>query len=421
MACVLMPFWLTPATADETIILSLETAERLALQRHPVLSQSQAEIEVNRTRALSAGQLSDPQIRFGLQNLPIDSLALNRYEMSMVTLGITQMFPPLGKRGLIQQSAEQGTLAAQSKYRDTRARLRHEVHMAWLNVYYQERELATIRANHELLDQIMQAARAQYRNGLAQEADVLKAQLERDDLLEREESIQATYRMAQSRLARLIGMPGTHLAATPELPAAPTVHTDNELINTLPQHPQVTVLDAQIRAAELDLAAARRDYYPEFGIEAMYGYRTAHDTNGAKVPDMISAGVVMSVPLWTTRRQDARVQERQAQWLALRYQRDDLLLQMNAEAHARYAEYTHLVSRLKLLENTLLPQTEQTVDALLATYRTGKTDMASVLRARQINLDYTLRQWRLRTDLWIASAELNYLGTITTETSGHEH
>lgn len=421
IAGALLLAWLMSAAATETITLSLDAAERLALQRHPSLSQSQTEVEVSRTRALSAGQLPDPQVRFGVQNVPIDSLALNRDEMSMVTLGVTQMFSPVGKRTLMQQSAHTETLSAQSKYRDTQARLRHEVHMAWLDVYYQERELTTLRTNYELLDQIVQVARAQYRNGLAQEADVLKAQLERDDLLEREENIHAARSVALSRLARLIGMPNANITVTTELPPAPTVHTDDELTETLAQHPKVAALDAQIRTAELDLAVARRDYYPEFGVEAMYGYRAARDMDGAKVPDMISAGVVMSVPLWTANRQDARTQERQAQWLALRYQRDDLLLQLNADARARYAEYIRIKSRLALLENTLLPQAEQTVDALLAAYRTGKTDMASVLRARQVSLDYTLRMWRLRTDFWIATAELNYLGTTITETSGHEH
>ena len=413
--------WLIPVTANESITLSLDEAERLTLQRHPLLSQSQAEVEVSRARALSAGQLPDPQVRFGMQNVPIDSLALNRDEMSMVTLGVTQMFPPLGKRGLIQQSARAETISSHSKYRDTQARLRHEVHMAWLDVYYQERDLTTVRSSYELLDQVVQVARAQYRSGLVQEADVFKAQLERDDLREREESIQATRSMAQSRLAQLTGMPNANITVTTDLPSAPTVHTDDELVTMLPQHPQVTALDAQIRTAELDLAATRRDYYPEFGVEAMYGYRAARDMGGAKVPDMISAGVVMSMPLWTANRQDARIQERQAQWLALRYQRDDLLLQLNADARARYAEYMRIKSRLMLLESTLLPQAEQTVSALLAAYRTGKTDMASVLRARQVSLDYALRLWRLRTDIWIASAELNYLGTTTTETSDHEH
>ena len=414
--------WLIPAAANEPITLSLDEAERLTLQRHPLLSQSQAEVEMSRARALSAGQLPDPQVRFGMQNVPIDSLALNRDEMSMVTLGVTQMFPPLGKRGLIQQSARAETISSHSKYRDTQARLRHEVHMAWLDVYYQERDLTTVRSSYELLDQVVQVARAQYRSGLAQEADVFKAQLERDDLREREESIQAARSMAQSRLARLTGMHNANITVTTDLPAAPPiVHYDDELIAMLPQHPQVTALDAQIRTAELNLAAARRDYYPEFGVEAMYGYRAARDMGGAKVPDMISAGVVMSMPLWSANRQDARTQERQAQWLALRYQRDDLLLQLNADARARYAEYTRIKSRLMLLESTLLPQAEQTVSALLAAYRTGKTDMAGVLRARQVSLDYELRLWRLRTDVWIASAELNYLGTTTTETSDHEH
>ncbi len=411
----------TPAIAQESMTLTLPAAEQLALQRHPLLAQSAAQIEEAQARARSTGQLPDPQARFGMQNVPVDSLALNRSEMSMVTFGISQMFPPVGKRALQQQGAEQETAAAQTKDRDLRGRIRHEVHMAWLDFYYQERELAVVRTNYEIADQIVQAARAQYRVGLTQQADVLKAQLERDDLRDREEAIQSARSMAQSRLARLISMPAATITVPEELPTPPTVHTDEELMKTLPQHPQVATLDAQIRAADLDLAAARRDYYPEFGVEAMYGYRAARDMGGTKIPDMFSAGMVMSLPLWTAQRQDARAQERQARLLALRYQRDDLLLQLDQEARARYAEYTRTKSRLTLVEHTLLPQAEQTVSALLAAYRVGKADMASVLRARQVGLDYALRLWRLRVDAWIATAELNYLGTTITETSAHEH
>lgn len=414
---------IAPVTAanDATpVVLTLEVAEQLALQRHPALGQSEAEIESSRSRALSSGQLPDPQLRFGFQNVPIDTLALNRNEMSMTTVGVAQMFPPPGKRDLLQQGAEQETVAAQTRHRDLRARIRHNVHMAWLDLFYQERELGVVRTGFELFDQIVRAALARYRAGLTQEADVLKAQLERDEFREREKAVEAARRQAQSRLARLIGLPAATLAATAEMPPPPAIHTEQELIDSLPRHPQVATLDARIRAADLELAAARRDYYPEFGIEAMYGRRVARDMNGAKVPDMLSAGVVMNLPLFPAKRQDARAQERQARLLALRYQRDDVLLQLRQEAQARLAEYAGIKARLELLEQILLPQAEQTINALLAAWRTGKTDMASVLRARQTTLDYGLRQWRMRTDLWMASAEINYLGATVVEDS-HEH
>ncbi|MFZ5594625.1 MAG: TolC family protein [Pseudomonadota bacterium] len=408
------------ANDSAPLALTLDVAEQLALQRHPALGQSEAEIEASRLRALSTGQLPDPQLRFGMQNVPVDSLALNRNEMSMTTVGVAQMFPPPGKRDLLQQGAAQETVAAQTRHRDLRARIRHDVHMAWLDLFYQERELGVVRTSFELFDQVVRAALAQYRAGLAQEADVLKAQVERDELRERENIVETARRQAQSRLARLIGLPAATLAVATELPPPPAIHTEQELIGTLPSHPQVATLDAQIRAAELELAAARRDYYPEFGVEAMYGYRAARDMGGAKVPDMLSAGVVMSLPLFPVKRQDARAQERQARLLALRYQRDNLLLELRQQAQARLAEYTGIASRLELVERTLLPQAGQTVDALLAAWRTGKTDMASVLRARQATLDYSLRLWRMRTELWMAAAEINYLGATVVEDS-HEH
>ncbi|WP_028989477.1 TolC family protein [Thermithiobacillus tepidarius DSM 3134] len=410
-----------PAPADAPLggSLTLAEAERLALSRYPTLAQSAAEIEAARARAIYAGQLQDPQLRLGVEAVPIDSFALNRESMTQVVVGVTQMFPPTGRLALNRRSAEQATAAARARREDLAAQIRRDVRRAWLELFYQERALATLRVNRELYDQVVRAALAQYRTGRAQEADVLKAQLERDELLDQEQTLLAERDAARSRLARLLSLPETALTLPEALPPLPPLPARQALLAQVAQHPQAAAMEAEIRARELDVAAAKRDYYPEFGLEASYGYRAAR-ADGQKLPDMVSAGLVMSLPLFTAKRQDARLQERQAQARALRYEHDDMLLQLREEVNSRYAAYERLRQRVKVLEDTLLPEARQTVDSSLAAYRVGRLDMTGVLRARQSSLDYALRLWRARTDLAGAAADLHYLAATAAETE-HEH
>ena len=52
----------------------------------------------------------------GVQNLPTDSFAFNRDGMTMTTVGIAQMFPPLGRRALLKHSAEAETSTPSNKF-----------------------------------------------------------------------------------------------------------------------------------------------------------------------------------------------------------------------------------------------------------------------------------------------------------------
>ncbi|MDE2090012.1 MAG: TolC family protein [Gammaproteobacteria bacterium] len=415
---------LTPSRDSSLIaraptVLTLTQAERLALERHPLLAQSREQIEASRARAVYSGQLPDPQLKLGVENLPVNSFTLNRDGMTQVMVGVSQMFPPPGKLALTQRGAEQETAAAQARRRDLEARIQREVRRAWLDLYYQDRALDVVRLNLALADQMVSVIRVRYRTGQGEQADLLKAQLQRGDLVDQQEALLAARRVAQSRLARLLDVSAERLVVPAEPPPLPSVPSEQRLLQNLSRHPQVQALQSEIRARRYELAAARRDYYPEFGVEAAYGYRAAREANGDKLPDMISFGVVMSLPLFTAERQDRRARERRAQWLAARYQRDDLLLELHQEIEARYAELRRLKARLELLQRELLPQSEQTVAATLAAYRAGRMSIAEVLRARRESLDYALRRWRLTTDAALAVADLDYLAAAMTESS-HE-
>jgi outer membrane protein, heavy metal efflux system len=402
-------------------VLSLDAAQAQALKNHPELGERTALVDAARAGAASSDALPDPQLTLGMQNVPTDSLALNRDDTTMTTVGVTQMFPPPGQRAQLRHSADQETSAAEAERTEARARIQRDVRRAWLEVFYLDRALAINSENSAFVAQMTEAETARYRVGAAEQSAVLKSALEGDALLDEQQDLAAQREAAVSRLARLLDSDAATLRITADLPTLPAPPTAAALLQGLAAHPQIRALEAARQAAGYQTAAARRAYYPEFGVEATYGYRAARDAGGAKLPDMLSAQVVMSLPLFPDKRQDARLQERAARERAARYRRDDALLALRAEATARLAEHQRLQARLDLLENSRLPKAEQAVQAALAAYKTNRLPLAEVLAVMHERHQYALTQWRLKTDLALNTADLDYLAATTTETSDASH
>lgn len=402
-------------------LLSLDTAETRALSNHPELNERDALINAARAGAASSDALPDPQLKLGVQNVPVDSLALDREGMTMTTVGIAQMFPPPGQRAQLRNSADQETSAAEAERNEARERIRRDVRRSWLEVFYLDRALATNDENRAYVAQMTAAQTARYRVGDAEQSAVLKSSLEGDALLDEQQDLAAQREAAVSRLARLLNSDATTLHIAEQLPTLPAPPTAPALLQGLATHPQIQALEATRRAAGYQTAAARRAYYPEFGVEAMYGYRAAREADGAKLPDMLSAQVVISLPLFPDKRQDARLHERAAREQAARYRRDDVLLELRAEATARLAEQQRLQARLDLLEHSRLPKAEQAVRAALAAYKANRLPLSEVLSVMHERHQYSLTQWRLKTDLALNLVDLDYLAGTTTETSDASH
>jgi outer membrane protein TolC len=398
-----------PAISPDSEPLALATAERLAFERHPQLAGALAEVDAARADAVASGQLPDPELRVGMENVPVDSFALDREPMSMVTVGVTQMFPPIGSLGAEQRAAEQSAAALETGRIDLAERLRLDVRRAWLATFYLDRALAINAENRDFIELVVEAELARLRAGAGDQAAVLKARLIRDELLDQQQSLRTERSQAAAALQRAIGGAAAEPVLPHDLPVIEPPVAQSALLERLAAHPQIEALEAQWRAAGHKAEAARSAYRPAFGVMAGYGYRQAREADGSQVPDMASIGVTISLPIFTDKRQDARLRARNAEALAARYARDDKLLELRAEVQARYAEYAHLGERLRLLEANQLPTAQQAVDTALAAYRSNLAPLSDVIEQLHARHEFNLRHWKLATDRGRVAAELVYL------------
>jgi cobalt-zinc-cadmium efflux system outer membrane protein len=162
------------AQAAATPALASLVAE--ALQNNPELRGAAKEAEAAGQRVRPAGALDDPMLEAGVLNAPIQPLRLNREDMTMKMLGLSQKLPFPGKRALREQVAAKDAETLGYGVRETTNRVARDVKLAYFDLALTEETIKQLQSNRQILEQFLRIAEGRYAVGQATQAEVLKAQ-----------------------------------------------------------------------------------------------------------------------------------------------------------------------------------------------------------------------------------------------------
>lgn len=390
--------------------LTLAEAERLALQAEPGAQAAEARATAHRERAVSAGELPDPQVRMGVMNLPVDTFSFTQENMTQTQLGVRQAFPSAGSREAssrrFQAQARSQGEQAEARRRQVRLRVRE----AWLDVRYREASLETLEDDRDLFEDLVEVTRALYAEGRRSQQDLIRAQLELSRLDDRMLDVRERIRTARADLARWIGrdQAGRPLAAG--WPEWNELAPEPRLARRLEDHPSLQAMRERVAAADADIERARSQYKPSWALDAGYGFRSGRDNLGDSRDDFFSVMVSMDVPLFTGDRQDRDVAAAVSEQAAVEADWRDELREMRREVASGYARWDQLNERIELYERDLIPQAEAQTEAALLAYQNDTGDFADVMRGHITLLDAHLEKLRLKTERARTWARLNYLG-----------
>ena len=134
LACVVLPP--NPAIAQDTMPLTLQEAESLALSDEPGQNSYLSHAEALREESVAGGQLPDPTMRIGLANFPIQSGGFSTEGMTQAQLAVRQVFPGGDTRQLTSDKYQ--SLALEMMHMaDGRGReVLTNVRTSWLETYY---------------------------------------------------------------------------------------------------------------------------------------------------------------------------------------------------------------------------------------------------------------------------------------------
>ncbi len=383
--------------------MTLDAALQSATDRSSAMQAAQAAVRAGSQAAVKAGQLPDPMLTAGVDNLPIDGpqrFTIGQDFMTQRRIGIEQEWVSPKKRRLRSSLADRKVDRERSDYLAQLASVRERTASAWLSAVYAKKTLAlqeelTHHMTHELA-----ATEASYRGAKATAADVAQAQVmlaqTQDDLLK----AQQTYRSALITLSRWTAAPVGDVVGEPPAPRSSVAELPPDQLSQV--QPALIVAAADVAVADAATAVASSDRSPNWTWDVSYQQR------GGAYSNMVSIGVTIPLPIDRKDREDRDVAEQAELATQARLMFDDTQRQIEADIQNLAATLASGRERIAQLKQTLLPAADRRVQLAEAAYRGGTGSLADTFAARRAQLDAQLQILDLQRDVSLDWARLEY-------------
>jgi len=405
MLCAL---WLSPASADEPLGSNLDGLLEYAREHNPELAATRYEAEAALQRSETAAALPDPVLRTELMDITNQGTTGPRLLPSQ-TGGtrylLMQSVPWFGKRDLQRDVAYAQVAQANGQVAANWSELAARIKQTYAMKHYAAASERLAQQTLALLDHLEQSAQTRYANGLGQQQDVIRVQVEKTMLRSELIALLNENHHAHARLNTLLSRPVNAPLAEPvqsrSMPPALKLDEAVLLERLRIRNPQLQIAEAGIQSAEKsrDLAYANR--YPGFTL----GVAPTQSDSTVKSWDLM---LELNIPLQQASRR-AQERETEAMLSASNARKEALLNQVQSDLAESLSALDAARRTESLIATRLLPQAELTWQSALAGYETGKVDFAMLIEAQRQILKAKQQQLQAQTDMQLRLADIERL------------
>ncbi|MDG1467791.1 MAG: TolC family protein [Glaciecola sp.] len=441
------------AQTNKERVLSLQEAIAIAQNNDDWLVKSK--LSELRLLDLSRGALAlpDPTISIGLLNLPTDGFAFNQEAMTQFKVGISQILPR-GNTLTLQEKHYQTTAAEQPFQRADRSlNVALQTSILWLDAYRDSANYELVQDAKPLFDQLNDIVGASYTSfvGNAKQQDIIRAELELVRLEDRLFRLDSDRRVAKTKLSQFLsnqsqavnagydnsnGYAHSRLADV-VLPQSlvPVMQQEQRAISWLQQssvqskyamlatHPVVSAIEQRILASTIEIDIAKQALQPQYAVNASYALRddTSAAMGGNSRADFLSIGVNVSLPLFSSTRQDAHISASTHALAVMRTDKRLLLQELFAGLNSVYEQFIGAEKRAKVYEQKILPQLSQLSQTALNAYTNDTGSFADVVTAKIMELDAQASLINITIEKRKALAHIHYYLAHSIKPTGTAH
>ncbi|MFO7808459.1 TolC family protein [Guyparkeria sp.] len=393
---------LTPSLADSStdagLRLTLEAAERAATQNDEGLQAADRRRAGLAATAEAADELPDPRLSVALQNVPTDNYSLSDSPMTQTVVTLSQSLPPGDTLAFRGEQAEARIQGASAALATADRQLRREVRRLWLAVYREESLSRLIKAERELYRELLESARTAYQVNAASGSDLVTLQARLSRLGDAFDRRRGEAEVARARLARWVG----DTARWPLPDTLPAVLTDFPR-GEIEHQPEVQRLRADLEAARAQVGEAEEQFAPEIGLQVGFGLRAGSE------PNTLSAGVSVSLPIFSERRQSPRLRGAQQSAQAAQLELSKRARDLAAQADGIRARLAALDRRVTRYETDIIPELQQVAEMIRGEIGSGRGEFDALIEAERAVVEARQELLTLRLDRADQLIDLRYL------------
>lgn len=385
-----------------------------ALTTHPAILAAEADRRAAAAEVRIAGALMDPQLSF--------TQGLN--DADRQTLALEQRLPLFGQRGLAAERSEQMQRAVAAKWQQVRSEVARDVLKTYAEYAYIGTAGKIMAQQVALLNQMLDVSRMRYSTGSGTQADLLRMESEKEQLVNQQVSLSAMLPVARARLNAALGRPPGSPLPAPHLQQLPMRFDENsplvtqvfdssqspdgsqpanspQLTNSpqLLNSPQLQQLQYELAAAEAAQRLASRAGLPDLmiGVEQM--------RNGEMGTSETNLMLGINLPIWRGRYEAQKLQAESLHQAVGERMRDR---QQMLEAEVRMALFSldEANRNYTLYTESLVPRGEQAFKVTLSSYRSGAATFADLIASQREWLTFELNRERSLADALLWQGEL---------------
>ena len=361
----------SPARADP---LTFAAAIARAQGNAPSLRATALGTDASRAARSAAGSLPDPKLSLGVDSFPISGpLAFqpSRDNFTWVRVGISQDIPNLTKRRAQRIRADADIAVAEASTVLEARTVEVNTAVAWITLAYAQKRLAAVEAVRAKLDRLVRTTPSAVAAGNARPGQTLAGRQSLAELDDRTDGLIADVGRARAALTRWTGDPAPQVAGPmPDFAVDEPTFRASIDANPLMGPPQARIAQA---AAEIRLVEADRQ--SDFGVEAAYQHRDP------RFGDYVSAGVTVSLPFFTRRRQGAAIAAGQAVAGKVGAEREAARRELVANLEAGIADHAMHHDQWMRSRRTIEPLARERVNLETASYGAGRATLVDVVDA----------------------------------------
>jgi cobalt-zinc-cadmium efflux system outer membrane protein len=291
----------------------------------------------------------------------------------------SQAIPWLGKLRLAGEIAagdareiEQGTLGR------TVLALEARVRNAWYDLMLARAIDRIIEDRRNAATQIEASVRERYAVGLAEQQDVLRAQVELARIDEQKATQAAVIASRVAELNRLAGTPQDRAIATPDrLSEEATFPALADLISAAAaRSPELAASGQAVETGRIRVDLAKKNFLPDFSVNA-----GSMDRGSFEMGPTWQVGVGVTIPLWIERRQQNQLAEAQAVVRGQTAESATVSRELELRTRERAAQLDAALRIAALYRDKILPLDDLSLESALASYQAGKLPFISILDA----------------------------------------
>lgn len=388
--------------------LSLLAAQQRAVDLSRQVTAKDYAVSSSRDMAVAAGQLPDPILRAGIDNLPVngsDRFSLTNDFMTMRRVGVMQELTRSDKRRARSERFEREAEKGLAEKAFAVASVQRATALAWLDLYYAQATAAAITEQRTQANLEVQAAEAAYRAGRGNQADIFAARSAVATFDNQSSEAQRRILNAKTILSRWIGTAADIPLA--EKPSINKIRLDPATLDTvLLHHPEIAIVAKQAEIADAEAKLAQANKRADWSVEVAYQQR------GSAYSNMISVGISLPLQWDQKNRQDRELSSRLAMVEQAKAERDDMVREHVAQTRAMINEWENGKERQQRYQTELIPLANDRIGAVIAAYRGGKATLSEVLAARRNVIDMRLQGLQVEAETARLWAQLNYLFPI---------